>query len=54
MVANVEKAAIGLWAVRELVGLPAAVFEGEPLLGEAPEGADRHAALGRRGGFVYR
>lgn len=36
------------------MGLPSAVFEEEPLLVAAPGGADRHSALGRRGGFVYR
>lgn len=36
------------------MGLPSAVFEEEPLLVAAPGGADRHSALDRRGGFVYR
>lgn len=37
------------------MGLPSAVLEEEPLPAAAPGGAaDRHSALGRRGGFVSR
>lgn len=45
---------MGFGQSRELAGLPLAVFEEEPLLVAAPGGADRHSALGRRGGFVSR